>query len=43
MADWGEGGMESEGMYGTGGDSVYRLASDQSRESEEDDDVAIHF
>jgi len=29
--------------YGTGGDSVYRLASDQSRESEEDDDVAIHF
>ena len=29
-----EGGNESEGMYGTGGDSVYRLASDQSRESE---------
>ena len=37
------GGWEVRFTYGTGGDSVYRLASDQSRESEEDDDVAIHF
>jgi hypothetical protein len=36
-------GWEVRFTYGTGGDSVYRLASDQSRESEEDDDVAIHF
>jgi hypothetical protein len=37
------GDWEVRFTYGTGGDSVYRLASDQSRESEEDDDVAIHF
>jgi len=37
------GGWEERFTYGTGGDSVYRLASDQSRESEEDDDVVIHF
>jgi hypothetical protein len=37
------GGWEVRFTYGTGGDSVYRLASDQSQESEEEDDVAIHF
>jgi hypothetical protein len=38
----GTGGLGRE-VYGTGRDSVYRLASDQSWESEEEDDVVIHF